>query len=242
MKINFKEFFKNPAKAFKQLLENGKEVVSGKKPHLSYQRLESKYQRVRFGEHANAAGARRFTRDQVWKGIRRNTRGLPVGFSWQQFSRMAGQRGRKFLKALGSVLRFDPSSKTWKREPHLFAQQAESAREAFKVGSELRKTKPSKLSRWCSRRARLSCNPTKATLDIMERRDLLGRGTDRLGIPRTAYVKRSEHARLKNRVLEDCQNTVNEQNPTMTRRERRALARNLAKTIYANMRGMQPIH
>lgn len=63
------------------LFDKGKEVIAGKTPHLSYQRLKSRKIKVRHGAQARVAGERRRFRNVVLSAGKRNTRGLPAGMS-----------------------------------------------------------------------------------------------------------------------------------------------------------------
>ncbi len=234
------QFFKNAKTAIKGLINKGKEVITGPKPQLCYQRLISRAARVRFSPQSNAAAARRYTRDQVLKGVRRNTLGLPVGI----FSRIMRACD---LKRLGTIFRFNALTKEWKRAPHLYAEQAQITNDALKVGSELRKLKRGKMeSKILPGRMRLSCHPMKAMVDIMERRDQLGRGTDNLGITQPAvYVSAradgemdATRQAIRGRLTETAMLRITGQHPTLARKDRRAAARTAAKVIFRNQRGL----
>jgi hypothetical protein len=166
-------FLKSLKLGLTNFLKIGKEkLLPSKKVHLSYLRLSSTKANVRFAAEASAASFRRNHRHEVLYAIRRNTRGLPVGFAW--FNRMRGSTARRIPK----VLRFDSIAKLWKREDHLRAEQAFALRDALKVGVELRRQKPSKLARRVQGGKRMrSCSAMRSMVTIMERRELLaGRG------------------------------------------------------------------
>lgn len=240
MKFNFKDLFKSPARAVHRLLKRTKEAVTGAAsgPHLCYQCLASRYARIRYAAEAKAAASRRRASDNALQAVRRNTRGLPPGFSWRGLLARACD-----LRRLPQVLRFDKLKKAWLRETHLFAQQGASLREALQVGRESRRHRLSKLARRVMGRRRQSASAMRWVVSVLERREFLGRGTEQLAIKTpVAYRTHTPFVPVKVRVFEECFAKATEQNPMYSRRLRRRIARKAANVVYGNMRGLQPIH
>lgn len=107
-------------------------------------------QRARFAALAMAAAMRRSVRHQVKQRYRRNTRGLPVGFSHYQ--------------VLGKAAINNLPDDSIRRKNALDVQ------DAIKFGAKVRAGRLPKLTRRVQAKHRDSCSATKWMLDVMERR------------------------------------------------------------------------
>jgi hypothetical protein len=162
-------FLKRIKLGLTNFLNTGKEKLRpSKKVPLSYMRLASTMATVRFSAEASAASFRRNHRHEVLQAIRRNSRGLPPGFS--RFARLR----LGVARAIPKVLRFDALTKKWNRQPHARTEQALSLDNAMKVGAEFRKLKPAKIARRVQGGKRVrSCSAMRSMVTIMERREML---------------------------------------------------------------------
>lgn len=224
--MKFSKFLHGVRKRIKDFLAGTEPPKQdGKAQHLSYQRFESRVARVRFGEYAQVAAMRRNIRDSVLKKVRRNTRGLPVGYAL--YDRLRGCDIRRLPK----VLRFDALAKKWERGDHLRAQQVGALQFALDEGSKHRGLKPSKLARRVmGGKRRRSCSAMRSMVDIFERQERLGRGTERTAIPQTAQAPFSvtgQPTRQQRRAALSAQGqaTMTKEYSALPRKERRKLAR-----------------